>query len=342
MAINPIYDSAEIVAEVKTGRRFFPYFINIAFGLTRITNAKYLVMDKKSYVRGMMPLTDYKTPAVVLAKTGYKTEVFQPAYFKALDSVEFEELDARQFGGNLYESPIYADALIQLAGEHYDRWNRTKEYLASQILRIGQVNITGQDYATYTLDFGRKAELSVTLTGADRWGESGNEGKPMKDIEDFVENLDKPCKRITFGHNAWKNFKADPAFEKLVDTRYRNITEAQRELGATQMPEDRSDIEVGRLPSLGVTLYTYKDYITDIEGNQIDLIGTDEVIFTPDPALGTVGYARIKDTAANYKGMPIFFKNWEENQPGMPFLLSQSNMLPYHINIDATGYMKTR
>jgi len=293
-----IYDSAEIVAEVRTGRRFFPFLLDIAFALQKIVNTEYLAFEKKAYLRNIMPLTDYKTPATVTDTIGYSTEVFKPAYFKSLDSVEFDELNTKDFGAPFYQTPTYADALIRLAGEHYDKWNRTKEYIGSQILRTGKVNITGQDYVTYTLDFKRNANLTKVLTGADRWGEVGAENKPLADIESFLERLNKPAKKIVFGHNAWKNFKADANFEKLVDTRYRNLTQVQAERAPVQMPENRSDIEVGSIPSMGVTLHTYKEHIVDTEGTSIDLIGTDEVLFIPDSALGVVGYARIKDVAA--------------------------------------------
>jgi hypothetical protein len=51
--------------------------------------------------------------------------------------------------------------------------NRRLEVMASEALRTGKVTVTGEQYPTTVVDYGRDAGLTVVLTGANRWGQAG-------------------------------------------------------------------------------------------------------------------------------------------------------------------------
>ena len=50
---------------------------------------------------------------------------------------------------------------------------RRIELMAVEALRTGSITVTGEDYPTQVVNFGRAASLTKALTSAARWGETG-------------------------------------------------------------------------------------------------------------------------------------------------------------------------
>jgi hypothetical protein len=339
MAIG-VYDSAELLEAVELGKRFKPFLIPAAFGRTTVQDAEFLSFDEYTDDRMIMPLCNPLVAGIVATAQGFTTKSFTPAYFKAKDAIPFSLVEKRGLGQPFGTSQTFEDQLVLKGIEQQMRWDRTKEYLASQILKTGAITIAGEDGSAYELDFARTGALTSTLLTTDQWGET--DVSPIDGVEAFVLLLDKPCKKMVFGSKSWKNFRNDPKFDNVVDMNYRNLTQSVLERGPIQLPEVENHMYMGTLASMGgIDLYLYKESIS-IAGSSVDLIAINDVLFIPDNYYGVVGYGRIKDSAANYSAMPIFMKTWQSEDPAIPYIMSQSNMLPFHVNIDATGYINTR
>ena len=59
--------------------------------------------------------------------------------------------------------------------------------MASELLRTGMVTVVGEDYPEQVVDLGRHEDLTVTLTGGNRWGESGV--SPMSSIRTWSADV---------------------------------------------------------------------------------------------------------------------------------------------------------
>jgi len=229
-----VYDSAELTEVIKLGRSFKPFLADALFGRTSIQQAEFLSFDEYTDNNSIMPLVNPLLPTAVSKVEGYTTKSFTPAYFSAMNSVEFSEVAQRGKGEPFGSSQDYETKLAMRGIEQQRKLDRTKDYLASQVLRTGAMTIVGQDGSSYSLDFLRDASLTETLLTTDRWGETGV--SPVADLENFCLLLDKPCKKIVLGSAAWKYLREDPTFLRVIDTQNRTPTKSSIEIGPQARP----------------------------------------------------------------------------------------------------------
>jgi hypothetical protein len=147
---------------------------------------------------------------------------------------------------------------------------------------------------------------------------------------------DAPIRSIVLGRFAYKALRADPKWEKLVHVDLLTRQNSGMSIGPRQSDENGVTY-VGTLVSANVSMYVYDDdYVDPTTGTSTKFIAEDAVLLIPAAQFGWRCFGAIWDEAANFRGMPMFFKNWAENDPGIPYFMLQSAPMLAHTKINST------
>lgn len=284
------------------------------------------------------------------ALEGYETMQFKPAYSKIKDVVSPEMHIERMAGEDLgtgsmtieqRRNAVIGWLLQQQKTKHRNR----QEWLAAKAIVDGRVVIGGEDYPEVTVDFRRDPSLTAVLTGAARWTETSAD--PLGDLKTMrLAANDKSGARIVrhvFGGNAWDLFASRVDLKELMDKRYGGL-----ETSVTRMTDGYEGLEyLGVIQGLNgagrieAWVNTSK-YIDPETGNEEFYLDQDTVVGVSDLVQGVRCFGAIMDKKAGYRALEIFFKNWENEDPSVEYLLSQSAPLMVPKNPDATYSLKVK
>lgn len=311
-----------------------------------------------------MPILNRKLAPFVMplarGKSIYTDEAthlrFKPAYVKVEDEIDplmplhrraGIDATASQMPTNL--SPMQRIELIRAAmsAAHYDSIRRTHNYMACVALRDGQITLRGKNYPTTLVDFRRDAGLTYTLTGGDRFGQTG------VSIVDFFQGVIDDMTSAKFGAmptratmagDVWAVIRQDEEFLKHMDVNLRggNIT-IERGLvpGAGEKVFKVGEMGIGGSSGAQIELWvdnsTYLDPETEVETR---FIGAGQILFTAEPSAinGFQAFGRIIDRDAGYEAMPIFPKNWlSTGDVSVEYMTHKSAPLMVPINPNGTA-----
>jgi hypothetical protein len=209
-----------------------------------------------------------------------------------------------------------------------DMLTRRQEVMAVEALRTGAVTVVGDLYPTQTVNFGRHADLTVTLAGATLWGAAGVE--PLDDVQTWsmkvTEKSGSTADTLVMDVEAWKLFSASAKVQKLLD-RFR---------GADQLVPTVTG-EGGRyMGNIGTfDIWVYAGWYEHPDTLALTpYLPARTVLVLGADVEGTRAYGAIKDEAAGFQAMPYFAKSWVEQDPAVRYLMLQSAPLtvPYRVN----------
>lgn len=278
---------------------------------------------------------------------------FKPAYSKAEDRIDPLMPLTRRVGIDTpFSGPQTMTAMERLdmiraamVRTHVDSFNRTFNYMAAMALRDGAITITGENYPSQVVDFGRAANQTITLSGGDRWGQSG------VSILDFIQLvIDRMTTasfggmptRITMGSSAWNVMRKDDEILGHMDnTKNGNSVTVTRGVYAGADPVYKvGEVMVGG--GSGATIELWVDnstYLDPVTGTATRYIGVAQALFTaaPSAVMGYQCFGRIIDRAAEYMPMRLFPKNWmESGDLAVEYISHKSAPLFVPVNPNAT------
>ncbi len=339
------YNHLKIIGALKHERKFSSLLMKLMMGRVLKSDKKTVGFDSVAEDLRIAPLMQPLGEGGVLDKRGYETTTLTPAYTKPKLPITYEELIARkpgqQINGQDSTARRYAEVLKENAQILDGRIERLKAYMLAQLINLGKVSITSPLYGNYLIDFQRPSANTKILTGGARWGETGV--KPMEDVEDFVQLMNRPIRAIVFGKKAWRLYAKDE------DRRTWSMNVNLARLGKTDKLavdpiqfEEKLWRKVGHQDLLGVDLYVDMSYVHDEAGNRVQLLDDYGIQFIPRASLGVMGYGAIQDPKAKFKAYEIFYKTYELDDPAIPFVQAQSAPVPFHTDMASTGYMRVR
>ena len=265
---------------------------------------------------------------------GYQAVSFAPAYTKLLDSVDPKMFIERQpgegFGGTLSLDQRRNAVIAELLRKHRVKMQNRNEWLAARAIIDGKVTISGEDYPSALVDFRRDASLTGTLAGGAKWDVAT--GDPLGTLKTMRMNVNGLSgARITkhvFGATAWELFNDRVDVKELMNTNYGGL-----EVKVSRMIDAYEGQEyVGRIAGLNgagaidVWIDTSK-YIDPEDGQEKFYLDQTTVVGVADMVQGVRCFGAIMDKRAGYRPLETFFKNYEQENPSVEYLLSQSSPL---------------
>ncbi|EPJ1409013.1 TPA: major capsid protein, partial [Yersinia enterocolitica] len=188
-----IYDTnvlVGLVPNLKTSQnwlldRFFPNVVTYA--------TEEVSIDIDIGKRRMSPFVSPLVEGKLVESRKYQTNTFKPAYIKDKRAPDLRKPIRRQMGeriGGEYTAAEREMLNIQFEMEdQIDMLNRRMEWMAASALTKSQITVVGEGFPTTVIDFGRSSNLTITLSGSDKWPLSVAAGttntQPSDDIEDW-------------------------------------------------------------------------------------------------------------------------------------------------------------
>jgi Phage major capsid protein E len=303
------------------------------FGELQTEESEEIHFDVVDGARKLAPFVSPVVEGKVVQERGFTTKSFKPAYLKPKTPIDplrpVKRIAGEQFGGSMSAVDRDMAILTQEMENHIQLIRNRLEWMASQVLLTGAVTISGDDYQTTNVSYGRNAGHTVTLTGADLW--SASTGDPADDLqvwaELFVKNGGGEPTDVIMETNAWRNFRAHAKVTAKLD--YRRGHGSEIDIGAAR----RRGLQFKGTFD-GFNIFTYQDwYVTDA-GVVTPFLASGKVIMVGPALEGVQAFGGILDPAASYAAVPWFMKSWIPEDPPRRILLTQSAPLvvPYRPN----------
>lgn len=315
---------------------FFPY--------VQISDTAEIAFDTIEDELRLAPYVSPLAPGKPMKQRGYQTDKLAPAYVKpffALDpTAPLRRVAGEEFGGKL--SPLQREAIILSQGleDQRDMVTRRVEVMCADIIKTGKIVISGEDYATVEVDFGRNPNQTVELEDGAQWGETGVSA--YDDIEEWASRVGiatgGAVTDVVIGKGAWKLLKKDESFQASLDREHGQDGDVK--LAAAN---GQPGTALYRGTDGTFRYWGYNDQYKNDAGTLVQLFDDYSVsMIASGAAVGTQGYGAIIDPNVGYQSGKYVPKSWLENNPGRRFLMTQSAPLPFFGRINATLHARVR
>lgn len=310
------------------------FLLDTFFPAIQTEQSEEIHFDVETDVMGLAPFVSPVVEGKIMSDQGFTTKTFKPAYVKPKNvwdnSRPLKRYKGEQVGGSLAPADRQRLILADYLTRHVTLIRRRKEWMASSVLRTGAVTISGDLYQTVAVSFGRDAALTITLTGGNRWGQTGV--KPLDLLQDWADLINEKSGAeavdVVMDVGAWKVFRADADVKDRLNVQRRL---AERPSMAQDTVVRVGGNFVGAID--GFNIWVYVGRYKDDSGTLQKMLPNGTVIMVGE-MLGVQAYGAILDEAAGFQALPYFSKSWIENDPPRRFVMTQSAPLivPYRPN----------
>ncbi|HDL6856592.1 TPA: major capsid protein [Yersinia enterocolitica] len=341
--MNNIYDTnvlVGLVPNLKTSQnwlldRFFPNVVT--------HDTEEVSIDVDIGKRRMSPFVSPLVEGKLVESRKYQTNTFKPAYIKDKRSPDLRKPIRRQMGeriGGEYTAAEREMLNIQFEMEdQIDMLNRRLEWMAASALTKSQITVVGDGFPTTVIDFGRSSNLTITLSGSDKWPLSVAAGatntQPSDDIEDWQTLMLKESGAVAtdlvFTTSSWKAFRLDTTIKDNAIT-FPALSPFGNQVDAGPRV-NKGAVYKGRWGNFD--LWLYNDWFIDpADGIEKPMIPNGAVLMSGADLMGTRAFGVILDPAFNYGPMAFAPKSWVMPDPAQRYLLMQSAplVIPSRVN----------
>lgn len=277
---------------------------------------------------------------------------FKPAYMKIEDQVDPLKPLVKQPGidSSMIEesklSPVERARLIKavILAEHRAAWERLMEWLRAKAIADGQVTLSGEDYPTTVVNFGRSADNTVVLGSGERFGDNG------VSILDFFESMIETMgdaefggvpTRATMGGGVWSVMRQD---DEIIDHLDRNVAGGVHIIDRGLTPNAKifkvGELQIGGNSGQKIELWVNNEICQNPAGVTERFVANTDIVFTSTAeAINAFDcFGRIIDPKANYAAVDFFPSNWVKNgDPEAEYITGKSAPLVVPVNPDATA-----
>lgn len=304
------------------------FFTDRFFGEQIFSTDTRIYFDVIDKVRRLAPFVSPLMEGKLMEHRGYTTRSIEPAYVKPKSVIDpnqhmFTRTPGEPLGGSLTPMQRRDKLVVDTLMEHDEALTMREEVMASELLRTGQVTITGDGYGTIVVNFGRAAQLTVALAGAARW--SQGTATPLTDLETWAGLV-----RTHSGGAIVREFVMAPdAFAALLA----RLSDVEKTILFDSLRGSTSRVELGPRTAEKVkfegtigqfSFYTYADTYQDEDGVSQDVMPTGTVVAGSMQMEGVRLYGAIRDVRAGLASVRAFPKMWMEEDPSVEYLMTQS------------------
>lgn len=332
-----IYDTNTLNRVVERIRPIPTFFLDTFFPEVMTSDKEEIYFDVVENKPRISPFVHPLQAGKVVEGTGYSTKSFKPAYIK--DKRVHNPLKALKrkageaLGGSMTNEQRLQAVLVSDLKDQKDMLIRRQEVMAAEAIIDGKQTVVG-DGINAIVDYGRDAALNVVLTSTAKWDDAGNTSQ-SNSFEDWSELLLQKSGSgagiAVMDTKAWKLLKKDANLTKLLDRMYKGGDGTKVDMQPRFAVEGAS--YKGNIGDIEIWVYSHP--YTDVDGTAKNIMPDNTVILASRTNVqGVRHFGAIMDIKAGLVPMEQFVKSWEEEDPSVRYLLSQSAplMVPYRTN----------
>lgn len=318
------------------------YWLDTFFPLFLTFDTEELLLDKVTATKQLAPFVSPVVQGRVMRTEGYSTRSFRPAYVKPKHIVDPNKMIARVAGEQplqpLSPAQKWNAAIVANLEEQKKLIMRRINWMAAMTVIYGQVTVSGPDYPTQLVDFQRHADLTLQLAPGVMWGDAGAD--PLTDIRNMrkrsFELSGSRITRLTMGLDAFDRFMADPKVKELFNAvTIQNTSDSKvSAISGGDVPVEYMGVLQGAEGQGRIELYTYSETYDNEDGTKVPYMSSYDVIGTGPGINGTRCFGAIKDKRAGLMATDMFPKMWDQEDPSLTYVMTQSAPLPVPSNID--------
>lgn len=349
--MNP-YDLITLLSVLQVQKSLKPFW-GRWFRSEIVFETAEIAFDKVSDdYRRMAPFVAPNVQGRIQRRSGSSIVSYRPAYVKPKDAIRPNEFFKRTPGESLITGTLSPEArrnatVAKLLGDHRTKIDNRVEWMRAKALIDGMVTVEGRDYPKVTIDFNRDASLTVTLTGTAQWDEPAvtSTADPIGDLQDLRRKINDltgdVARDYVFGPNAWALFYASIDPDELQNNEIRGSEGTiSRFLDGLEGVEYAGDLRgVNGAGLMRCWVYSQKVYEDDSSSTLTDILDTNTVVLIGDGVQGVDCYGAIEDHEA-LRALKYFPKVYDEQDPSVRYLLTQSAPLPVPKQINSTASIK--
>lgn len=321
-----------------------PSFLLSTFFPTVVTfQTEAVDVDVVTRARRLAPLVSPLVAGKIVNQASQETRVIKPAYTK--DKRVFRPGEAlKRVAGETIGGSYSPDQRrqIQLAAELEDQIGmitRRKEIMAMEALRTGKVTLVGDQYPTTVVDFQRDATLTIDISAGTPWTNAA--AKPLADLRTWALRAKKIegvfPRRVVMATDVFDIFVTHANVEKRWQAQNANLINVAIKTGDAL--EETATL-MGYIE--GFEIWVYSDWYINDAGAEVDALPAGELVMASSQLQGQQLHGAIQDAKAGLQGLEYFPKMWEEEDPSVEFLLTQSAPLVAPLRPNASVGVKVK
>ena len=333
-----ILETHELVGVIRNFPPQSSYWLNLCFPNSHFSESEYIDFDIVDKARRLAPFVAPNVQGQPMLDRRESVQKFKPAYLKPKNALDprrnFRRRAGEGLGGTLSPSErndaIIADTLL----DQSEAIDRRFEWMACEAIVNGMVTVTGENYPTQIVGFGRRADNTKTLTGTARWNQPAT-ATPISDIKSWASEMlsvsGRRLKRVTLTPAAEVAFFAAQETQDILETRRGSLATAERANASGEVAYKVMDIPGG------VEVWVYNDVYENNDGVEVPFVQDGIAVLTGEVE-GIRAFGAIMDDDADWKPLEKFPKMWKQQDPSGIFVMTQSAplMIPGRPNATMT------
>ena len=322
-----IYDTRTLMEVVRVQKPLQTYWLQY-FPRVFMFETQDIMFDQVVDTRYLAPFVAPNVQGQVMREQGHTAKTFRPAYVKPKHVVTPNRALPRMAGEPLTGALSLQQRMDAIVADNIrmevEAIRRRLEWMAAKAIIDGAVTVSGENYPTVTVSFGRDGSLSDTKLTTERWSQSTS--TPLADIQEMRDAAFRLSRsainRLTFGPDAWNYFSTHADVVDLLSTEKRGSQTDFNTVGIDPGPFEWMGRLVGSGGS-GLDLYRYNDFYDADDGTETAVIDTNTVVGTGPGIQGAQCFGAIMDLDS-LQPVEMFPKMWKENDPSVMYTMVQS------------------
>ncbi|ABO49741.1 hypothetical protein Dred_1207 [Desulforamulus reducens MI-1] len=299
-----------------------------------------VMLDYKKGKRKMAPFVAPRVGGITMDRQGYRTDKYAAPKIAPQREISVDDLVIRGMGENIFSQRTPADRQAELLGrdmvELDDMITRREEWMAAQLLFNGKITMKGyidrnnSNYIEQDLDYGFTNK--VILAGDNVW--TGASAQIYANLKAWrlaaIQASGKAPTICVLGQSAADAFMNDADIQKKMNMYHVLLADINPKIVSDAVTY------IGRLPELGLDIYTYNDWYLDEDGNEYPFVPVDHVLLGR-PGMGEVLYGAVtqmeNDQFVTIEGSRVP-KSWSDNQNEQRMIRLTSRPVPKPESVD--------
>lgn len=293
MTVN-IYGTRTMMKAINLMKPTNTFLSDSFFGTSETTLTEKVEVDIKKGRRKMAPFVAPRVGGIVMVREGFETKTIGTPKIAPERLLTIDNITQRGLGENVYSNrtpeeraqELLANDLIELD----DAITRRKEWMCRELLLTGKIDIIEET------DNGKTIEKEVnfgfsnikTLSGEDLWASTKSD--PMEKLKEWRKEIIKKTGKnpdtLIMAADAMTAFLKHSKVKELfniLNMKYGTIEPSIQANGITFY---------GKIPELGVELYTYDEWFADENGDEHPMI-PDGTVLMVSKDLGKTLYGAV-------------------------------------------------